>query len=785
MRIPFQLSVLASSVILAGCGGGGGGPGGSNIDTPTVSGSWSLVGSIDPSVNISATPVEFNSFSADITGDGNGDVIFAGRDSAPGIVNDGTHSNSKLHFFAWENGTLIDRTSTWFNAGENEILGTEPSVQFTDFFKTGRTDMFVAHGTDMQYYGNSYVYRNTGSKFDRITIPMNNVWSHGSEVGDVNGDTYDDILILDYGPNTTLAINNTIDNFVSYVDHRGTSGDLRYGGSDVAIGDFDNDGDMEFIITDNGCNAIGCNSTSAYTTRMYSYSIVGGNLSYNYEKDLPLPYLDRPEYVNVVEDHQVRIESHDFNEDGVQDIIVFGRNIHVSHKISAVQFLQNDGSGNFTDVTDDVLIGYDNATHSTYRPVFVDVNNDGKTDILVSGGDWTGNNNSHQILIKSQDNKYIAAYQNVLTDLLNQLESDMGYLSGGNTVNIFEADGKKYLVTWYQWLGSDNDRKLNVYLSEFTPTGLSTSPQDAVDLLQATWSYLSDTQAAEALNSTAIPYAGGYILDLKSAMQPVGNLHINRVTLSGSLSAPGLDSNIFNGVIATDSIGRGYNVDLSVRGFNSTAIDRFNNYYSLGQNMTSNLVANSDQSAYAIGNNDLYTASYTGNASDNWNYTISQTHMDGFSPWLNISGVFGSVNSSDTTEVSLHRVFDTGSWTQIGYSISQTDINPGLVVSADPIHALYAVIGHRFDGALNGLEVMTGVEPRIVAGKLGINIPERVDNSGNLMYNYSTIELRNKLNQFTRFNYTYEMDYNARVKLEGALEEGGPTSARISLEMPL
>ena len=34
MRIPFQLSIMASAVVLAECGGGG--PGGSNVDTGSV-----------------------------------------------------------------------------------------------------------------------------------------------------------------------------------------------------------------------------------------------------------------------------------------------------------------------------------------------------------------------------------------------------------------------------------------------------------------------------------------------------------------------------------------------------------------------------------------------------------------------------------------------------------------------------------------------------------------------------------------------------------------------------
>lgn len=783
MRIPFKYSIIASAVVLAGCGGGGGGSGGSNTRPNTNS--WTLVGTVDPSVNVTTMPLEYNSFTADITGDGTSDVILAGRETAPGITPTGSESNTKIHLFAWEGDTLVDRTSNWFDSGENEIMGTEPSLQFTDFFKSGRTDMFVAHGTDMQTYGPSYVYRNTGSKFERISIPMNNVWSHGSEVADVNGDTYDDILILDYGPNTTLAINNTIDNFTTYVDHRGTSGDMRYGGSDVAIADFDGDGDIEFIVTDNGCNVAACNGATGYSTKMYSYDITGGNLSFNYESYLPLPYLDRPEYVNSVEDHQVRIEAHDFNEDGVQDVIIFGRNLHLQ-KISTVQFLQNDGSGNFTDVTDDVLIGYDKDTHSTYRPIFTDINGDGKIDILVSGGDWSGNNNSHQILIKSADNKYIAAYQNVLTNLLDEIENDMGYNSGGNTINIIESGGKKYLVTWYQWQ-DNNDRKLNIYLREFTASGLSTTPESAVNLLQTTWSYLSDTQAQEALASTALPLNGGLIIDIDKAMQPLGDLTINKVTLSGSLSAPGVNNNIFNGVVATDTIGRAYNVDLSVNAHSKTNVGTFNNFYRPGYNLTTNFVTNNDlYGSYAVGNNDNFVTAYSNSTNNNWTYTLSHTRLDGYSPWIHIDGVFGSIESSDNTELSFQRQFnDDTSWMQVGWTRSQTTINPGLVTDVKPIDALYAVVGHKFDGVLDGVEVITGIEPKIIAGAVGVKLPNRVDNQGNILYAYDSIKIRNKLSKWARVNYTYKTPYNGNFKIGGALNQAGISTANITFEMPL
>lgn len=788
MRIPFQLSVLASAVVLAGCGGSGGGPGGSNVRSGGSSYYTAPVhiDTFDPTVNNDTSPLIYDTFTANITGSG-ADVVFVGRETH--TQDPTTLSDVTIQLYSWQNGTLVNKTSEWFDSNDNVIKGSEPSVHFTDFFKTGRSDMFVSHGVDGTYYGPAHVFRNTGTKFEKIEIPLNNVWSHGSDVGDLNGDTYPDIAITDYGPNTTLAINNTVDNFDVYTDVLGQNGELRFGGSDVVIGDFNNDGTAELILTDNGCGIGVAGCQPGYSTRMYGYTIDGNNdLYFHYIKDLPLPRLDLPGYDTSIQDHQVRIEDHDFNEDGVVDVIVFGRDMNWFNKISTIQFLQNDGSGNFTDVTDSVLVGYDENTHSTYRPTFLDINGDGKTDILVSGGDFSGNNNSHQILLKSSDNKYIAAYQNIITDFLTDAKQNVtNGGDDGNTVNIFRApNGKTYLVTYYQRRSDDNmNRLIEVYMSELTDTTTVTSAQSAVDLLQSTWSYLSDDQAAEALNSTAIPYAGGYILDIDRAMQPVGNLTVNQVVLSGSLTAPGLSTNIFNGVMATDSIGRGYSIDLGVRGNNGTNLTSFNNYYSQGGNVASNLVATSELSSFVVGTNDLYTASYTDTVDQGWGYTISQTHMNGYSPWLSMSGVFGEVISSDTTEISLHRKFNNGTWTQFGWQQSQTEIKPGLVVHADPIHALYAVMGHHFDGALNGLEVMTGIEPRIVAGRLGVKIPERVDNSGNLMYNYDTVDLKNDLKRFARINYTYEMKYDAKVKVGGAFEEGGPTNANITLEMPL
>ena len=90
--------------------------------------------------------------------------------------------------------------------------------------------MIVTHSQDMSSYGPAALFKNNGSNFTKVSIPTANIWSHGSDIGDLNNDGYKDIIMTDYGPNSTIALNNQVNGFTTYVDPRGQWGANWTGG---------------------------------------------------------------------------------------------------------------------------------------------------------------------------------------------------------------------------------------------------------------------------------------------------------------------------------------------------------------------------------------------------------------------------------------------------------------------------------------------------------------------------------------------------------------------------
>jgi hypothetical protein len=799
---------VATVFLLSACAGGGGGGSGANnpgTSTPPTQVSpnpvylrsevpYAMPGRVavvDPLVNIGDTgykvPVA-DTFAADIQGTGGQDLIIAGRMTQPTTKAD--WGNYRMSMMGWENGILVDKTAQWFPNGINEILGTEPSVKFADFFKTGRTDMFVAPSTDMMQYGPAYVFTNQSNRFSRQSINVGNIWSHDSAIADLNNDGYKDILIMDYGTGTTMAINDQVSSFQVYKDPRGASSPLK-GGSGVAVDDFLHNGQKQLIVTDTSCN-VGVTGCGASSTKMFTYTLNSATnaVNYSFHSDLPTPRFELPKWSSYgfAGSHNVRAVNYDFNDDNIPDALIFSMPKpavgQTDTKYSEIQFLKNNGTGSFTDVTDTTLVGYNTKTYTTYNPKFIDLNGDGKTDILVSGHDYTGNNNSTQFLLKSSDGKYVAAHQNILTDFATQVNTIQNTANMGNTVNLLKGpNGKLYLISAVTFMDG-GDRKMGVYMSELGSQSVTTA-KTAVDLILQKWPYMTVPQANEMLAKTSASYFGGKIIDLEALMSPIGSLSLP--TARGAQPISGFISGVnFQGTqaILLDDMRRSFSTNLS--SMNITRLNSFqtntehNDNYELtshaeylinGPVLTHSGFRIGSDARYGVsGPNsegpDAVTRQYTNYTlgipriwnRGNWNFGTQYTALNQ-NPWFSMGGAWGQVtNSGIMDNVVTYR--NGGFSTQASLMHVTTNITPGLVTNISNMTGGWAETGYRYTDAskFGDIGVYAGVKPVVFSGNIEAKMPTSVDNDGNVVYTSKKVAIQNQVTPYVRALYTNMID---------------------------
>ena len=781
---------------LTACGGGGGGGGGSSvtvkndpyISTPNLYvrtevpyATPVLQAVVDPLVNVVDNGYKWavaDTFAADIVGTGGQDLIIAGRMTQPTPVSD--WGNFRLSMLTWQNNKLVDQTAQWFPNNTNIILGSEPSVKFADFFKTGRNDLFLNAGTDMQHYGPTYFYRNTGTSFERQILTTANIWSHDSAIGDLDGDGYTDIAIIDYGPNATLAFNNRVSGFNVYTQNLDKI--QLYTGSSVAIGDFMGTGKGQLIVSDAATGIVGTNPT-----KLYSWAIDSDNkLNFTEVSTLPTPRFELPKWAGhglAPGSHNVRAVTYDFNDDKIPDVLIFSRPGlgTVNYKYSEIQFLKNDGKGAFSDVTDTVLVGYDTNTYVSYNPKFLDLNGDGREDILVSGADWSVVNNSTQFLLKSSDGKYVAAHQNIITDFATQVNTIQGAENVGNTVNLLKApDGKLYLVSAVSFINQTNDRQLAVYMSELGSQSATTA-QTAINLILQKWPYMTVPQANAVLAQTSANYLGGKVIDYDALWTPLGTL--NLTTAGGIKPISGYISGVnFGSVdsVVTDDLKRSFTVNLG-----SMHVDRPSAFgqsvgfvdqdtltsqaeylvngpvanfggIRVGSNYSSQL-SDTRQLQYTLGIPNYYQKG-------NFSLGVQYTHLNS-NPWINFTGAWGEITGSSILDnVLTYR--KNGFSAQASLMYVATSIDPGLITKVSPMLAAWTEIGYNTDpeSPLGNIGLYAGIKPVTLSGHVSAKIPTSIDMSGNIVYTNKKLTVQDQVIGHARITYTNRLSRHSQFK---------------------
>jgi hypothetical protein len=785
MKKTILWTLMFGTVVLTACGGGGGG--GSIVrkdsyqrtEVPYATPVLQVV--VDPLINVTNNGdvrAVVDTFAADIAGTGGQDLIIAGRMTQPATVAD--WGNFRLSFLTWQNNRLVDKTAQWFPNDTNIILGSEPSVKFADFFKTGRNDMFLSTGTDMEHYGPTYFYRNTGTSFERQVLTTAKIWSHDSAIGDLDGDGYTDIAIIDYGPNATLAFNNKVNGFNVYTQNPDKM--QLFSGSSVAIGDFMGTGKGQLVVTDTS------ESLVSRPTKLYSWEIDSDNkLNFTIISTLPTPRFELPKWAGYGfspgGSHNVRAVTYDFNDDNIPDVLIFSRP-GVTPKdayYSEIQFLKNSGKGNFTDVTDTVLVGYNTHTWACYNPKFLDLNGDGREDILVSGSDYTGANTSTQFLLKSSDGKYVAAYQNIMTDFATQVNTIQGTDNAGNTVNLLKApNGKLYLVSAVSFLNR-GDRQLAVYMSELGSQSVTTA-QTAINLILQKWPYMTVPQANAVLAQTSAKYLGGNVIDYDALWTPSGTLSLTTAggikPISGYISGVNFDS---TESMVTDDLKRSFTVNLG-----SMHVDRPSAFSQsvgfadqdtltsqaeylvngpvanfggirVGSNYSSQL-SDTRQLQYTLGIPNYYQKG-------DFSLGVQYTHLNS-NPWINFTGAWGEITGSSILDNVLTYRKD-GFSAQASLMYVATSIDPGLVTKVSPMLAAWTEIGYNTDpkSPLGNIGLYAGIKPVTLSGHVSAKIPTSVDMAGNIVYTNKKLTVQDQAIGYARITYTNQLSRHSQFKV--------------------
>jgi hypothetical protein len=305
------------------------------------------------------------------------------------------------------------------------LLGTGTTagtafIRIKDFNEDQRPDVLVlAHNESPVIPAENVLFLNNGVTFDAFAVNPG-MAVHEGNTGDFNGDGYPDFIAsafyvdADFSSDP-LANDGSFGSMMLFINDQAGGFDswpLRFnmavegipendprfndlvwinGGSASAFGNLDNDPEPEVVVTDN------CNGPSAEACPIENWVIDNiqfeSGHAYGDLKPLPLPYLEtNPHFdgnpslldpVNV--SHDIQVELLDFDQDGDNDIVINSM-IYVADGRDAagvVQFLQNDGSGNFTDVTEDTLFNYNLGARASHDPRYMDVNADGFVDILM------------------------------------------------------------------------------------------------------------------------------------------------------------------------------------------------------------------------------------------------------------------------------------------------------------------------------------------------------------------------------------------------------------------
>jgi uncharacterized repeat protein (TIGR01451 family) len=316
----------------------------------------------------------------------------------------------------WVRDFVVTSSSTLFGGPLNFASGgVQPSSVATgDFNGDGIPDLVVANSGGDTNQGNIAVLLGDGTgKFGApmpVSVGMTSPTSLA--VGDMNHDGKSDVVVADSGNgNLYLLLGNGRGGFTSTTLF--SCGGVSNGPSAVAIADFNGDGNNDVVVANGKSNTIGVmfGDGKGGLGAVHTYA-TGGNYAYN-------------------------LAIGDFNGDGKPDIAV------VNCNDCTLSVLLNNGSGGFSG---GVIYTY---SAGMYSVAVGDFNGDGKSDLAVGlityVGILLGNGNggfgsASTYTVRSSSNAAFGHVSSIVaTDLNNDGKSDL--VVGGSSTCVLMNNG--------------------------------------------------------------------------------------------------------------------------------------------------------------------------------------------------------------------------------------------------------------------------------------------------------------------------------------------------------
>jgi tetratricopeptide (TPR) repeat protein len=365
------------------------------------------------------TEYKYSAHAEECDYDGDGDIdLYIGS-------YDPVSSSYKHYLFNNEMGKYTDVSK---EAGLKHS-GKESSAAFADYDNDGFPDLFVMKE------GGDILYRNTGKgTFEDVTAKSKTGSKDGGKMAlffDMDHDG--DLDLLEILSNSNLLMRNNSDGTFEDQSVKLGPNNGKIISTDAVFGDFDDDEDIDFIVVNKnsdaslysnqrqgvfknisaesgltGLEGAGAIAAGDYNNDGYLDLFIGSATGGNHSllKNLRNGTFEKEKNTAEVFRSIANINVYDasfldFNNDGFLDLLVTGE--PQGNEEKGISLFYNDGKGNFTNVSD--LLPAD--SKSGKQNAVFDYNDDGDLDVVIAGTDGgvsllrnDGGNNNHFITMK-------------------------------------------------------------------------------------------------------------------------------------------------------------------------------------------------------------------------------------------------------------------------------------------------------------------------------------------------------------------------------------------------